>query len=456
MSVQMVNDVFGGGDSKQVELLDSIGKASARLEDIATEMSKAKDEDTARWDALNEERKAQAQTLEELKQAHDAKVREDDTKAAIEMAAEAKAALAQMRAPSKALAIGSGPNPRQSGRQAGDFLTAVYESTATGGEHAAAKARLEEWSRWEANTKATLGSSAATGGWIIPNDMVDDIITPGVHSSPILDLVTVVRGVTTAGVDIPFRTSAPTASVAIAWGSLKTNADLVYGGYTATMYTLASIYDVSKQFLQKSAGAAERDVMQELNGALDRGLVTYIFQGTGSSQPFGLNAALVTSPPFSPVTTSSHSPAATIAGNMGTAIATAAGALESRSRRAEAVIMAPTAYWAGVAAGADAAGFYISPAAGSTNVNAVAQLSIWGIPVFRESEYLTATDDMIIGEFSALKVYFGEGQRIDSTDIAGTRWDYNLVGFRGELEVGFDFRPAVYAGALQFVADIIT
>ena len=89
------------------------------------------------------------------------------------------------------------------------------------------------------------------------------------------------------------------------------------------MYTLAAIYDVSNQLLRKSVGAAQTDVLQELNGALERGVSTYIFQGTGSSQPLGLNAALVTSPPFDPVTTSSHSPAATIAGSVAAAMATA-------------------------------------------------------------------------------------------------------------------------------------
>jgi len=44
---------------------------------------------------------------------------------------------------------------------------------------------------------------------------------------------------------------------------------------------------------------------------------------------------------------------------------------------------------------------------------------------------------------------------VDSTDIAGTRWDYNLVGFRGEMEMGLDARPAVYAGAFEFIADIV-
>jgi hypothetical protein len=50
----------------------------------------------------------------------------------------------------------------------------------------------------------------------------------------------------------------------------------------------------------------------------------------------------------------------------------------------------------------------------------------------------------------------GAPARIDTSEEAGTRWDQNLVGFRGEMDIGFDARPAVYAGALQVVADILS
>ena len=79
---------------------------------------------------------------------------------------------------------------------------------------------------------------------------------------------------------------------------------------------------------------------------------------------------------------------------------------------------------------------------------------MFGVPVYPDAQIL-GSDDLIVGEFSALKVYHGDSYRVDSTDIAGTRWDYNLVGFRGEMEMGLDARPAVYAGAFAFVADIL-
>ena len=45
---------------------------------------------------------------------------------------------------------------------------------------------------------------------------------------------------------------------------------------------------------------------------------------------------------------------------------------------------------------------------------------------------------------------------MDSTDQAGDRWDKNLIGFRGEMEIAFDARPAVFAGAFELVQDILS
>ena len=66
------------------------------------------------------------------------------------------------------------------------------------------------------------------------------------------------------------------------------------------------------------------------------------------------------------------------------------------------------------------------------------------------------TDDLVVAEWSAFKVYTGEGYRVDSSDVAGSRWDANLTGFRGEEELAFDARPAVYSGAAQYVTDSLS
>ena len=237
---ELVQDLISEGKPLQSSTVDQIGTAAKRLEDIAEEMSKAKTEDTARFDALKEEQKAQAETLETLKQKHDAEVRDSEVKAAKEMAEEAMRRLGDIREPSKAALIGSGPNPNAPhAPQRGDFLKALMDSRSIDDldARAAAKAWLSENARRsEADPqKATLGSTDATGGYIIPNNPVDDLMKPGRHTSPILQLATVVRGLNTAGVDVPWRgTDAPRATI-IAWGDQKTKKDLAYNGYTATM-----------------------------------------------------------------------------------------------------------------------------------------------------------------------------------------------------------------------------
>ena len=104
--------------------------------------------------------------------------------------------------------------------------------------------------------------------------------------------------------------------------------------------------------------------------------------------------------------------------------------------------------------GADAAGFYISGMNGDTmpGVATGTVVTPFGIPVFHDS--LVPTDDLIVGDFKAAKIYLGQGYRVDSSSTAGTRWDTNLTGFRGEEELGFDARPAVFSGHFQYVADI--
>jgi HK97 family phage major capsid protein len=445
-----IRDVFGS-ESLPNDVENQIGGIASKIENVIGEMEKAREDDTARWQALNEERKVLAGELTDLKnakdkadiQAEDAKVRE-----------ETKALLASLRSASKAREIGTMRSPRGDGEyQKGSFLSALDtlgSNSFSDEAKSAAKAALSVMSQYAdvpAYSKSTLGLTDATGGWVIPNAIVDTLVKPARYQSAITRLVTTVEGMGNQyQIDIPMRLAAPDRAVIAAWGSLKENKDLVYNGYTATMYTLARIYDISKQFLRKSAGAAEADVMGELAHAFALGEAYYIMQGSGSSEPYGLQTALATIPAM----TAAHTAAATLTGSASAAITKAAGALADRNRTPEAALVAPAAYWTLVAAGSDTGGFYLDP----TSTNPGGQLRVFGIPVYPEAQILGA-DDLIVGEFSALKVYHGESYRVDSSDVANTRWDYNLVGFRGEMEMGLDARPSVYAGAFAFIADII-
>lgn len=301
--------------------------------------------------------------------------------------------------------------------------------------------------------KATLGLTGATGGVLIPGATVSDLVKPGRYRSATPQLVNGIN-VNAYQTLIPVRVSAPTRAAVVAWGDTKTNANLAYGSYTATMYTMAIIYDLAKQFIRYTNGGAEQDVLSELAHAFELGKAYYILQGSGSSEPYGVQTAIGVS--FSAYTTSFTASATTLAGSVAKALATAAGDLAVRNRAPEAALVGAAAYWNMVSQGTDTAGFFMAPAGGPLTLRPDGLnggISPWGIPVYPETQ-LAGTDDLLVGEWSALQVFYGDSYRVDTSDEAGDRWDKNLVGFRGEQEIGLDARAAVFAGAFQFIADI--
>jgi HK97 family phage major capsid protein len=421
-------------------------------------MGEAKETDTARWDELNAARKAEAETLATLKAEYDKAKRNADHQAAID---ETRKMLETVRTPSKAGLVGFGRSTLQTGYSPGTFISAVATASnpmAMPEDRQAAKAILSGLgSRYQTpdeagsagTLKATTGLTDAAGGWILPNAVVDDLIKVGKYESAVSRLVTRRTGLGgTTAVDIPYRTSDASRAAVIAWGSLKTNVDLTYGGYTATLYTLAQIYDVTNQFLRKSAGAAEADVLDELARAFALGEAYYILQGSGSSEPYGLQTAITNAP--ATFTSSTVAAAATRAGSIITIISNLAGTVAGRNRKVEAAVVNPAQLWLLASQGTENAGFFLDVLTDPTSPT----IRVFGIPVYGDNN-LAGTDDLIVGEWSALKVYYGDGMRIDSSNVANTRWDYNLTGFRGEMEMGLDARPAVYAGAFQFQADIV-
>jgi HK97 family phage major capsid protein len=457
MSEQAVREGVVGNDPTSVSLASQIGTFAKKLDDIASEMGKAKNEDTARYDALKAEQVAVAATLTDLKAKHDDEVRQGEVDEAIKAAAEWRAMAANTREPSKAALIGGNHAPQ--GNNDGDFAYAIGMARSKDAEEqAVGKAMLKSFGeRQESWGKATLGTTDATGGWIVPNAIVDDFIKPATVRNIYRDLMTVVPGVTAATIDIPLRLAARSRAVVAAFGATKENVGLVYNGYTATMYTLARIYDVGNQFLRQSRGAAEKDVMEELAAGFALGESYYIREGSGSSEPYGYTTAFTNAPTSF---TSSFTPSATtLAGSMAKAIATASGALAGRGVTPSAAVLSAASYWNMVSQGTDTAGFFFAPANGPTNIRPGTVMSPWGIPVYADpgadaQGTAAITDNLIVADWKAFKVFFGENYRVDSSDTAGTRWDTNVTGFRGEEEMGFDARPAVYAGYAQIITDI--
>ncbi len=179
------------------------------------------------------------------------------------------------------------------GYRPGDFLTAVMNARSRDAdEQRTGKAMLGELGlRWQdipdgSQSKAVLGLTGPTGGYVLPNAYVDPVIKPAVGEALFTNgpdpLLTVRTNVMVRGVDQPYRTGAPTRMTFQTWGQTKENVDEAYGTYSALMGTMARIIDIGKSYARMSAGAAEQDVMDELTKARDLGEVYYVLAGAGT------------------------------------------------------------------------------------------------------------------------------------------------------------------------------
>lgn len=477
-ALNRVVEAVAGDEALPNELMGRLGEATKTLEE-ATAAYKADKSETA-----NEARAKAASDLTAIQRQVDAQneTANAERDAAIdEMLARAKST----REPSKAWAFAGNPNTGAPSYQVGDFLWNLYvrksdefsfaerqkaEAFLEGSGAQFAKAdsvtispqegvSAEGGFYWPENVssaiaeraKATLGTSAATGSVLFPGAVVGQLVKPPRSLTAAEQLVTT-RTLDTYGAVIPVRATTPTRAAVVAWGAQKTLTNLAYGSYTATPYTLAIIYDLAKQFLRYSRGAAEEDVRTELAEAFRLGRSYYILQGSGSSEPYGIQTALAAA--FSAFTTSFSASATTLAGSIAKSIASAAGDLSVRNWTPEAALLGAAAYWNMVSQGTDTAGFFFAPTGGPTAIRPGTIISPFGIPVYAETQ-LAGTDDLLVGAFSSVELYRSTDYRVDVSDTAYDRFDKNLVGFRGEEEIGLDARAAVFAGAFQFVADIV-
>lgn len=336
---------------------------------------------------------------------------------------------------------------------------------------AAAKAKLTElgmiWMDVPASSKATLGTTNATGGYVLPNNLVDTVVKPAVQRAVLQNLVTVINGVAVRGVDQPYRLGAPTRMTFQDWGQTKENVNETYGSYAANLGTIARIMDLSKQYARFSAGAAEADVMDELTKAAILAENYYMIAGAGtgtigSGDPtVGVYTSLNATPAFLGYKSAKTGAASnsTIAGSAASAFAELLGILAGRNREATAILVDSTTFWTMIAQGSDAAGFWVSPTGGPTGFTKTASggLAYWGVPIYYDTNLgaNAATKIAIAAEWSAFKLYRGLEFRIDSSDVAGDRWDKNLIGFRGEEEIGFNAETPVHVGAAQLMTAVI-
>jgi len=329
------------------------------------------------------------------------------------------------------------------------------------------KAKLDELGMFYGDvppeSKATLGNTGAAGGYVLPNNLVDTVVKPSVQEAVYQTIITVRNGVNVRGVDQPYRTGAPTRMTFQAWGVTKENVDEAYGTYSAALGTMARIYDLGKQYLRFSQGAAEQDVMDELGKAAILGENFYILAGLGtgsgsSGDPTtGVYTALAAA--VASYTTTFTASSSTVAGSAAAGLATAFGAMATRSRRPTAVVTDAVTYWTLFSQGSDNAGFWMSDLLGAGfQIGPDNSLRWRGVPILYDANYNTntaTTKGAIAGDWPALKLYRGAEFRIDTSDQAGTRWDQNLVGFRGEQEIGINASTAVSVGAFQRITGLI-
>jgi HK97 family phage major capsid protein len=353
---------------------------------------------------------------------------------------------------------------------AGTMLTAIANMGSMQGDKAAGKAVLDALGLAylavpEDTAKATLGTTGATGGYVLPNNLVAQLEKPNTQvavytgSNP---LVTVIPGVAVRGIDQPYRTGAPSRMTAQDWGATKENVDEAYGSYTATLTTFARIYDIGKQYARFSAGAAEADVIDELTkaAALTENFAVIAGPGTGSATP-GVNDAtkgVYTSILGNVFTTAHSASASTVAGSAAAGLAAAFSSLSERSRYPTAVVVDNVTYWTMFSQGSDSAGFWMSELLGAGfSIGADNALRWRGVPIYYDANLTanSAAKIAIVGDWKSLKFYRGQEFRIDSTDVAGDRWDKNLIGFRGEMEIAVNADTAVAVGAFQLVTGLI-
>lgn len=325
---------------------------------------------------------------------------------------------------------------------------------------AAEKALLDMGSTWKgvpSESKATLGSTDATGGYVAPRAVVAEMTTVQSANNPFRRLLNVVTGIPGPTVEVPHVGLAPTRAVVIARGETKTNANIAFSNYSATFYTLAVIHDAANQWLRQTGGTGERLIRERGAQAIASGEAYYILQGSGTSEPKGLLTSIGGSGTF--VTTHSSPSMSTIAGNFATAIANASAAIAGRNRTATGVVMNSSDFWQSLAAGADAAGFYLAPG-GANTVDATGAFSdgtfamrIWGLPVVVSNQM--PTDSLVVGDFRSADLYIGEDLRVDTSTEAGDRWDKNLTGFRFEEDIAFNADPYVSAGFFQRIVNVM-
>jgi HK97 family phage major capsid protein len=301
--------------------------------------------------------------------------------------------------------------------------------------------------------KAVLGTSAATGQAIVPQNFVSALVEQLALTNIYRGLFEVTNGVQGAGVNVPYEATAVTAAlVQGAYGSNKDIRDFSFASATATLYTIAQIADIGNQLLRQSNGGAERAARRRLAASIGMTEATYITNGNGSGQPLGFFPAIAAFGNVAAFKTALSSEPRLAA------IARGIAAMESRGVMRENLVIVtdPTSYWEIASEGlgsAYAGGWAVDPSGGAAANPPIT--SAWGVPLRSDPNWPAAkVGTALLIDRTEVDIFTGQEFRIDVSSEAGTRFDQNVTGFRAEEEFAFNAEPAVNTGRVHEVTGL--
>lgn len=417
----------------------AVEQLTKEITDLATELRDKSDIPLDRIQSIQEEISVKSATIDEL----EARKRADNTEAKLKELDDRLKAFTRDQAKGKAAAILAGVQDSGSGiKSVGKYNEVNFLSALVN--------RVKGDQDAQEFVKAVLGTSAATGGALVPGNFVSALVEQISLVNPYRGIFNVVDGVQGAGVNIPYEITGITAALLQgAYGSNKDVRDFGFASATATLYQIAQIADIGNQLLRQSNGAAEASARRRLASSIGLAEAQFINNGSGSSQPLGFFPALAAYGQVAQfITTLSSEPRAAALGR-------GISALEQRGIPADnlAVVMAPADYWELATEGLGtsyAGGWAIDPAAGASASPPPA--TVWGVPVRRDATWPSAqAGTALIIERSEVEIFTGQGFTIDVSSEAGNRFDQNITGFRAEEEFGFNAEPYVRTGRVQRV-----
>jgi HK97 family phage major capsid protein len=422
------------------ELDERVDALTASIKDLAGELANKQEIPADRIEAIESEITVKSAQIDELQ----AQKRQEQVEANVRALDERVKAMQKAQAQTKAQQIlaGAGASPNAGTKSVGPYNEINFLS-------ALVNRRLGDEDAQEF-VKAVLGTSAATGGALVPGNFVTALVDQVALVNPYRSLFNVVDGVQGAGVNIPYEITAITAALLQgAYGSNKDVRDFSFASATVTLYQIAQIADIGNQLLRQTNGAAEASARRRLSSSIGLAEAQFINNGSGTNQPLGFFPAIgAFGDPAAFKTTLSSEPRAA-------AIGRGISALEQRGIPADnlCVVMAPIDYWEMATEGLGtsyAGGWAIDPAAGASASPPPDR--VWGVPVRRDATWPSAkVGTALIIDRTEVEIFTGQGFTIDVSSEAGNRFDQNITGFRAEEEFGFNAEPYVRTGKVQQV-----